>query len=684
MSRCDNCGREFPSRSAVFRHLRDLNDTCLSNEEHSDMCQSQREKTVLLYGYFLGDGWTGEQVAEKLQEVVGGEKGKFNRSYGHTSRNTDIARQDEVCGAVSEVMSTWLSPLSTPVDEWVGSVNETLTQSTGGTTIRLLGRLPMPYSRFNAEMDPSHRKVEYLLPADFLLPPGADRQVFFESLPSFSFRSETKRQLAPDVAAFFHRLKQTMQSLTTQVEKLDENDPVAVLEKERSDQKRSRGKELRDDKNWAKKKGQSRPPSRKKAKKDRHVLKRRRYHNFTPSVMAHEFLAYRRLDRFFHRATFRFGDDGRPFLLLSMTGDLFLTGQAPRLVGLLIALMQGLVGHDFVDCLFDEQYPNLVPTVPAPSTGLYCLEAAYTSIEGKAKMILSPRQCKGFEQGWHDETTLRHHQQWEDTVRERCAAVWVNGGASNGRLSLEKKWTESVLLPWAGRARKQLEDYRAWKQNGSSIEPVLPPQKDVPTLFQTVLHWLRKVNDEGSWPVTTAKRQLVMVPSSETSSTTALAMSQVKTSVFHQLERPSAYDNSDNGGASGSFSVGAMPGDVAQPKNNQLFPELMKAAFELEIALMPDREPSSTIAINRNAQFRPHTDSGAGAGQSTSLIVGLGDYSGGELVVEGDKVDIRYKPMEFNGWKQRHWTMPFQGERFSLVWFTPKGCEGVHGIDLCG
>lgn len=153
----------------------------------------------------------------------------------------------------------------------------------------------------------------------------------------------------------------------------------------------------------------------------------------------------------------------------------------------------------------------------------------------------------------------------------------------------------------------------------------------------------------------------------------------------NDIVQASAYSfNEGQGGASGSFTVGVMPGDrCEQPKSNASFPELMKAAFELEIALCPDREPSSTIAINRNAQFRPHVDVGAGAGQSTSLIVGLGDYIGGELMVEGMSHDIRYKPLEFNGWKQRHWTMPFQGERYSLVWFTPKGCDGVHGIDLC-
>ena len=82
------------------------------------------------------------------------------------------------------------------------------------------------------------------------------------------------------------------------------------------------------------------------------------------------------------------------------------------------------------------------------------------------------------------------------------------------------------------------------------------------------------------------------------------------------------------------------------------------------------------------AQFRPHTDNGAGAGQSNSLIVGLGNYVGGELVVEGVKKDIRYNAIEFDGWKERHWTLPFLGERYSLVWFTPKGCEGVRGIDM--
>lgn len=104
-----------------------------------------------------------------------------------------------------------------------------------------------------------------------------------------------------------------------------------------------------------------------------------------------------------------------------------------------------------------------------------------------------------------------------------------------------------------------------------------------------------------------------------------------------------------------------------------IFIELLRASFLLERMIAPHRPPSSTIAVNRHLQFRPHRDSGAGNGQCRSLIVGLGDYVGGELVCEGAVHDIRYKPLEFDGWNERHWTLPFAGERYSLVWFTPYG-----------
>ena len=45
------------------------------------------------------------------------------------------------------------------------------------------------------------------------------------------------------------------------------------------------------------------------------------------------------------------------------------------------------------------------------------------------------------------------------------------------------------------------------------------------------------------------------------------------------------------------------------------------------------------------------------------------------LLAAGVAHDIRYAPLEFDGWAQLHWTLRFSGERYSLVWFTPRGCE---------
>lgn len=541
--------------------------------------------------------------------------------------------------------------------------------------------------------------------------------------------------------------KNTMRLLTTRVVQLEDTDAVGIMEKEFSAKRLKNIKEYQKNKKKRNKKEaeeQQDPASNEKVtiddsprkkpeekldknKKKRpapkakkaNVLKRKRYHNFTEKSMAHDYLTYRRLDRIYHRATLRFPDDNvegpgkngqsTTYLVLSLSADLFLTGQVCRVIGVILALASGLIDPDFVDCVFDENYPHLVPTLAAPLRGMISSEVHYANQEGKTKRILSPRVSTRFSEGWNDHTTLRRVKEWQNAVYKHMDNEWNREGRdSSGRLIAEENWTKNVLFPWAEKAKRQLEEYRSWKKNreqgtssdalgnsnnNGSVESVLnTPQTvsvdpAVPEIYREVLQCLRNLDSSGQWPTTSSKRQLVMISTDKVKDkdqqpeTLTVACNKAKKNI---QEASSAYSFVEGqGGASGSFSVGYMPGGAhKQPKANSMFPDLVKAAFDLETKLFPEREPSSTIAINRNAQFRPHTDSGAGAGQSTSLIVGLGTYAGGELMVEGDKNDIRYKAIEFDGWKQRHWTMPFQGERFSLVWFTPKGCEGMRGIDL--
>jgi hypothetical protein len=47
----------------------------------------------------------------------------------------------------------------------------------------------------------------------------------------------------------------------------------------------------------------------------------------------------------------------------------------------------------------------------------------------------------------------------------------------------------------------------------------------------------------------------------------------------------------------------------------------------------------------------------------------LGDYTGGELNIEGKKFNIRNRMKRFDG-RLGHWTEPFEGERYSIIYFT--------------
>jgi len=140
--------------------------------------------------------------------------------------------------------------------------------------------------------------------------------------------------------------------------------------------------------------------------------------------------------------------------------------------------------------------------------------------------------------------------------------------------------------------------------------------------------------------------------------------------IHHQEAIILQNNNKNNSSSNGNPTITHTNNSVSDDTTANIEEEEEK----IRINRVKRRLASSHCAINRNAQFTPHVDSGRGAGQSLSMIVGLGNYGGGggRLMVEGISHDIRYKPLEFNGWKLRHWTEPFVGERFSLVWFTPE------------
>jgi hypothetical protein len=98
---------------------------------------------------------------------------------------------------------------------------------------------------------------------------------------------------------------------------------------------------------------------------------------------------------------------------------------------------------------------------------------------------------------------------------------------------------------------------------------------------------------------------------------------------------------------------------------NQKFPQLYEAIRNLIKLWKPDFE-FTTIQVNKNFACSPHIDKN-NVGQS--YIIGFGNYTGGELVVEGKFFNIKNRWKKFDG-NKGHWVEPFEGTRYSLVFFT--------------
>jgi hypothetical protein len=62
----------------------------------------------------------------------------------------------------------------------------------------------------------------------------------------------------------------------------------------------------------------------------------------------------------------------------------------------------------------------------------------------------------------------------------------------------------------------------------------------------------------------------------------------------------------------------------------------------------------------------PHKDRG---NLGSSLLITLGNHTGGYFVLEGVPQNTLYNPIVFNGDEKEHWAEPFEGTRFSVIYF---------------
>jgi len=98
--------------------------------------------------------------------------------------------------------------------------------------------------------------------------------------------------------------------------------------------------------------------------------------------------------------------------------------------------------------------------------------------------------------------------------------------------------------------------------------------------------------------------------------------------------------------------------------NNTRYAELYNALKDLGDQIVPFTYDA--ITINQNTVMGPHKDKG---NLGSSLLITLGNYTGGSFILEGVPQNTLYNPIVFNGDEKEHWAEPFEGTRFSVIYF---------------
>lgn len=373
----------------------------------------------------------------------------------------------------------------------------------------------------------------------------------------------------------------------------------------------------------------------------------------------------------------------RLHIILEFKADGFVVGEIPRIISAVVAMTNRWLPQNFFDIATRPEVYMPTPPPPPSLHRLYYFQSARYHFHELTSNAAgeSGSSGKSFARTIQAAGSQSEHN-WEEQLREKLR---LGGGASSviNRRTM-KEWLSELRDVVSPDLRRHVESFQAehlieQSQEADSVQDLPLIETDAPMgAFSVTLDLLREVAENRLWPKTSEARSRVI---KSPAGLLANILATKKKAIASSFPGDSI--------SSGSFTVineGIWQSDEL-PLGNALFPELRKAVFKLEEEIIHQssslpaaegmtssslRRSSTHCAVNRNAQFTPHVDSGRGQGQSVSLIVGLGNYTGGEILVEGKPYDIRYNALEFDGWNQLHWTSPFKGERYSLVFFTPE------------
>tara|TARA_R110000782_G_scaffold266982_1_gene361926 strand:- start:1638 stop:2189 length:552 start_codon:yes stop_codon:yes gene_type:complete len=102
-------------------------------------------------------------------------------------------------------------------------------------------------------------------------------------------------------------------------------------------------------------------------------------------------------------------------------------------------------------------------------------------------------------------------------------------------------------------------------------------------------------------------------------------------------------------------------------KANTNKPEVFELLVLLGSEIVPKDIPFTCIQLNKNYQSKPHRDKN---NIGKSMTLSLGEFSGGELNVDGINFQTKHSPIIFNAGEQLHYNLPIIGERYSVTYFV--------------
>lgn len=116
------------------------------------------------------------------------------------------------------------------------------------------------------------------------------------------------------------------------------------------------------------------------------------------------------------------------------------------------------------------------------------------------------------------------------------------------------------------------------------------------------------------------------------------------------------------------FGPSKYRGIKQESRYTKKYPHILPLFRKFIQSHFPEFEFNS-VYVNRNTISKIHLDA---ENAGVSLLVGLGNYSGGETVLylpDEKKFDIKTHSLIFNGSKIPHRSEPFENTRYSLVFF---------------